>query len=534
MVEHWKAFTSALPGIWKHRRWALLTTLLTGVIGAAVSVLTPGVYEATARAHVDTQSILKPLMQGMTVQPNVEQQVQMMARTLISRPNLERVMAAARLDEQHPRGMDRERILDQLEKKIILKPAGGTNFYSIEYRHASQEAALKVVESLLSIFVESTKTNQVRDTQQALKFVDDQIAHSKKKLEATENALKEFKIANIDVMPNLAQDYVARSAEAQRELQQSKLELRQAVNARNALQRRLTGVPQTYTTGESPSLLIPRVPSETEVRLQAAQSRLDDYLTRYTDAHPDVLNARRVVGDLEKQLERERAGLDRTGVRRSVASETPNRLYQELSVTLADAEARVASLGARVAEAETQMARTRQLSKTIPQVEAEYIQLNRDYASNKANYEQLLTRRASAEMAGDMEENSAAREFRVVDPPRVSPKTVWPNRPLLLLLTFCGSLTAGVAAAFFLDRKAPAFFDRLSLQSAIDLPVLGSVSLVPSQSRRSRQVRSVVGYSAAMVAYSFVFAAGIGYFAFGHLLPPQATRTTAAQVSPGN
>ena len=106
MVEYWRLITSSLPGIWKHRRWGLLTTLILASIGASISLLLPGEYEATARAHVDTQSILKPLMQGMTVQPNVEQQVQMMARTLISRPNLQRVMEAAKLDEQGLAGGD--------------------------------------------------------------------------------------------------------------------------------------------------------------------------------------------------------------------------------------------------------------------------------------------------------------------------------------------------------------------------------------------------------------------------------------------
>src|SRR5690606_18810215 len=167
---------------------------------------------------------------------------------------------------------------------------------------------------------------------------------------------------------NLAQDYVARSAEAQKEQQQAKLELRQAMNARAALQKRLAGVTESYASSEPTGPLDVRPLTESETRLQSARTRLDDFLTRYTEAHPDVINTRRIVAELEKQVEREKSSTRADGTR--AAPMVPNRLYQELSVSLADAEARVASLSARAAEAEIRMAQNRELSKTIPKVEA--------------------------------------------------------------------------------------------------------------------------------------------------------------------
>ena len=76
----------------------LIVAWIATAIGSAIVLSVPDKYEATARIFVDTQSILKPLMSGLAVQPNVEQQVVMLSRTLISRPNIEKLVRMADLD----------------------------------------------------------------------------------------------------------------------------------------------------------------------------------------------------------------------------------------------------------------------------------------------------------------------------------------------------------------------------------------------------------------------------------------------------
>ena len=98
MEEILRQVTTILRATWKHRRLGMLSAWLFGAIAAGIIVNIPDRYEASARISLDTQSILKPLMSGLAVQPNIEQQVMMLSRTLLSRPNLEKVARMTDLD----------------------------------------------------------------------------------------------------------------------------------------------------------------------------------------------------------------------------------------------------------------------------------------------------------------------------------------------------------------------------------------------------------------------------------------------------
>ncbi len=91
-----------LRGIW-HRRWiGLAAAWVAAIIAVAIVYRIPEKYEASARVYVDTETLLKPLLAGLAIQPNLDQQVSLISRTLISRPNVEKLIQMADLDLQSP------------------------------------------------------------------------------------------------------------------------------------------------------------------------------------------------------------------------------------------------------------------------------------------------------------------------------------------------------------------------------------------------------------------------------------------------
>lgn len=508
-----------IKGAWKHRWVGLLVAWIVGVVGAAAVLRMPDQYEASARIYVDTQSILKPLMSGLAVQPNVSQQIVMLSRTLISRPNVEKVIRMADLDLGNKSQADREATIDRVMKSLQIGSAGRDNMYTISFRDAVPQQAQKVVQSLVSIFVESSLGDNRKDAEVARRFIEDQIKNYEGRLEAAETRLKEFKLRNIEMQSAAGPDMAGRISELSAQYNRAKLELVEAERARDAAKAQLASRSGAGTSTASSSLLMPQdtgpaiATPELDARIDEQQRNLDNLLQRYTEQHPDVAGARRLIASLEDQKRKRIEELRKAAPPPASDgfSSSSSLAAQELSRLLASAEIQVASLGARVAEYGERYNKALEMVKTAPQVEAEFAQLNRDYAINKKNYEDLVARRESASLSGNLDSVTGVADFRLIDPPRVAPRPVAPNRSLLLLAAMAAALGAGVLVALAMSQIRPVFHDSRSLRNVVGLPLLGVVTLVPSEAAKKKDRADLLRFGFASSGLIACFAVGIAF-----------------------
>ncbi|MDH4393702.1 MAG: Wzz/FepE/Etk N-terminal domain-containing protein [Aquabacterium sp.] len=522
--------TSFARGMWRFRWTGLIVAWIVGVVGAVVAFKVPDRYEAAARIFVDTQSILKPLMSGLAVQPNVDQQVAMLSRTLISRPNIEKLIRMADLDLKSESKAQQDGLIEGLTRTLEIKSAGRDNLYTLNYVDADKDKAKRVIQSMVSIFVESSLGASRKDTDSAKVFLDEQIKGYETKLEEAEARLKDFRLRNIDMQTGDGKDSASRLMEVTQALENAKLQLREAEQARDAAKKQMDlekgGSPADAATQSllQESSLAVATP-EIDARLELQRRNLDSLMQRFTDQHPDVVSTRRLIGELEKQKAKEVAELRKAAMAVPSANNNmgpgANLAVQELARMLATSEVQVAALRARVSEFQARHAQAKSLTRTSPQIEAEAAQLNRDYAIVKKNYEDLVARRQSAVMSGDLDMASGVVDFRLIDPPRVSPRPVSPNRMLLLLAALGAALAAGLVTTFIASQVRPVFDDVQQLRASTGLPLLGVVSMILSDDdkrrERSSRVRFFLGtgsllasYLVALVTVSIIAARQVG------------------------
>lgn len=505
-----------LRAVWSHRRLGVFVAWAVSILAAGVILRMPDKYEASARIFVDTQSILKPLMSGLTVLPNMDQQIMMLSRTLITRPNVEKIIRMADLDLENKSPAAREEMIERLLKTLEIKSATRDNLYTLSFRDSRQDHARKIIQAALSIFVESSLGEKRQDSDSALRFIEDQIKVYEKKLEEAETRLKEFKLRNVEFQFAEGRASPDRFSESMSQLNTAKLALREAENSRDVLKQQLEG--QVQASSKPNQKLADRALANPEIdgRLDSMKRNLDSMLQKYTDEHPDVVGARRVIKDLEEQRAKEIAAMQKAGGGVSAAAANPVR--EKLTISLAETEANIASLRARVSEYDSRVAAIKNGMKNLPLVEAEFSQLNRDYDVQKKNYEQLVSRRESASLTGNLEAAGGGADFRLIDPPRVNPKPVAPNRTLLLAGALAASIIAGLAAAFLASQIRPVYFDAKSLRDETNLPILGTISLSLNGPMKQKEMQSMRRVFIAVGAMVAVYAIGIGYMAYRSIL----------------
>jgi polysaccharide chain length determinant protein (PEP-CTERM system associated) len=502
----------AVRGIWRRKWWGLATAWLGFVIGVGVLIQLPDKYEASARVFVDSDSLLQPLLKGLTVQPNVAQQLAIVNRTLISRPNMEKLVRSADLDLALRTAKDKDELVDDLIATIKLTSTRENNLYVVTFRHPEPEKARRVVQSLVSMFVESSLGDTRKDADTARRFIEDQIQTYEKRLAEAEARVRDFKLKNMALMNTDGRDFLTRMGALSEQISKTRLDLKAAEQSRDALKEQLAGsadAPTAPPIEPSPSdIAIPEI----DGRIQTMKQNLDEMLRRYTDRHPDVVNTRRIIAELEAEKKKEIE--ERMKNPKPVAAVgSQGGIGQQLKFALAEAEANVASIRAQLAEYENRLVQARASAQRVPEIEAELTALNRDYEIQKRNYEQLVAKRESVKMAGDLDSTAATVDFRIIDPPRVSPKPVAPNRLLILPLILLGALALGAVFSFAVSKVLPTIHDGRALREVSARPVLGTVSLLPNPAVIRKARLNALAFFSGVTGLILVAGAGFAWVA---------------------
>lgn len=477
-------------GVWRYKWLVVALAWVCAVSGWFYVWKMPEAYTATAKVYVDTNTVLRPLLKGLAITPDIDQRVRMMGSTLFSRPNLEKLSRMTDLDLGVTTEQQKEDLIERLRETITLRgERRNPSLYNIAVTHRDRDTSRRIAQALISVFVENSLSEKRDDSVGAQDFLESQIEEYEQRLVDAEARLAAFKQENVDVLPSKwGADYYTRLEKLREELSAARLALDQAVERRDALRGQLE-------EGADPDTLVAAgVLTPTDARIQQMRLRLDELLARYTDRHPEVRQIRGLIEELEAQRLAERAAVASGG---AAASSSP--MLADMRTLLSEAEASVAELEVRVAEYERREDDLASKVTQIPEVEAQLKQLDRDYDVILQRHTELLQRREAARLSQGVEDNASDVTFRVIDPPFVPLEPSEPNRLLLNSLVLIAALGIGAAAALGMSLVKPIVVDHRVLAENTGLPLLGVVSRIRSIEERRRDMVSQLALAVVLL-----------------------------------
>src|SRR5690348_1861717 len=178
-----------LRGAWRFRWIGVLAAVAVAIIGWLTIFALPDRYEAQADVLVDTRTALKPVLQGLATDQDVNVQLNYVRQALLAGPQLSELARQVGLLPATGLGpAQEEAVLDALRQRIDLSvertpdetaggpPNSGSTTYGITYQDVNRGRALKLVRRLTDSLINETLGGSQQGSEHAQQFLKVQIA----------------------------------------------------------------------------------------------------------------------------------------------------------------------------------------------------------------------------------------------------------------------------------------------------------------------------------------------------------------------
>ena len=472
--------------IFFRRKWLFVTpTLVLFSLALTFSFTIPPKYRTSTVILVEEEKISNPLISGLAVSTSVQDRLDTIVKILLSRPLLEQVTSELNLDagiKNDPKA--EEDLINSLRYSISVELVG-RDILKVTAEDGNAVTCQKIANVITSLFIKHNLDLQMRETNAGIEFLKGQKEIYEKKLQNSEQVLREFKERYQEMLSvkvsqelnkligpsssNLMNAEVLKYTEFKGDLVKLKLDLKDALNRKEQLMKQLETEGE-YIVSEK---IIDPVVKQLETDLANKQVELAKLEVDATEKHPLVIRLRKEIDELKETLRQKRSQKLSMGDK-----EILNPLYQSIKVELNKVDREIESIKTRIKLTELYLEQESESIKSIPKREEELASLQRDYNINAQIYADLTQKLETAYITQRLEFQEKGTRFRVVEPARVPLKPFKPNRKFMGFAGASLGMLIGVGLIFLAEMTDHSFTEINQLRNFLNIPVLASISQI--------------------------------------------------------
>lgn len=474
------------------RRAGLVAAVAGGVLLLAIFVaaILPNEYRASATLLVEPQVISERLVESGLEESDLTNRLHIMTMEIRSRSRLSRVIDDLGLYEEMSNEMTREQVIDYMNERINVEPVlpelateegrenAKINTFTISFRSESPQTAAEVANRLANDFIEQHIEERVQASGETSEFLQSELDSLSQQIAQVEDRIAQVKSENAGSLPEDLRSNRDMLSRASQNLRSAEQDLALARSDAAFYRQQVGAAAGKYRRGEedvSPAR-----------RLQMLELELSELRAKgFTDKHPDVIDTRREIASLREAIESGEAGVEARKDEEGALSP----IQQTAQAEARRAELRAEAAKEEIARLEEQVAEYERRIAATPRVEEQLAVLQSRRESLMQSYQDYASRLQQASVAASMQRRQKGEKFRVLSTAYPPPVPASPNRPLIVALGLVLGLAAGAGLAVLLEATDTSFHDARSLQSALGVPVLGSVPPILFEMDRKRMRR---------------------------------------------
>ena len=494
-----------LKGALKYKWASIILAWVVCLSGWLYVSAMPNKYTSQAKVHVETRTMLQPLLTGMTIASDVRGLLRVMQQLMFTKANLEQIIKLSSLDKNVKTPGEQEKLIEDLKKDIHIH-GGAEDIFTIQYEAKSPDEAKNVVQAVLTVFSEQTQLSTLGNTDSAQRFIDEQIQEYEMRLRNGEKARENFKRANLGLLPGQGGDQIGQIQTMTTALEDAKLGLKEATSRKETLKEQLE---EALTSegddddewGETTDAGVVM----DDPQISALKQRKNDLLIKYTEKHPEVAHIDKALKELQMRNAKKQASVVEAGGLDTAVLTNP--YVQGIKIAINEADANLASINSRVDILQKRLQKAQDELNSRLSIETEMENLNRDYSAIKTNYEKLLASKETAAMSQKVDNQAEALKFKIADAPNTPLQPSSPMRKILYSGVLIVGMMFGLVIALLLYLIRPTVMSLSQLRQITGLPILGSVSMKANARQSQRNNKEALRYGIATLGL-FMFYIG--------------------------
>ena len=368
---------------------------------------------------------------------------------------------------------DVEIITVQAREDLAIKNQGETIAFDVSYYGETPVKAAQIASRLADAFLDENRRSRNKSVEDTLAFFQRDADRLALKISEAESKLADFKERNVGALPESSNVNVQMLDRAERELDDVEREIRDLRETRQIL--------ETDLAKESPNAPIFTTSGETVLagadRLKVLQQQYIELSSRYSPEHPDVMRTRREIALLSGgggrnpeietvQRELDLANLEIGALRQKYTADHPdvaklanrievlqtrltsleslpqvdtatnpdNPAYISIKVQIDAASTEIRALQARIRNLRDRIGRYESLLLQSPQVEREYLALQREYDQAVREFSEVREKQTDAQQARQLEVSEKGERYVLQRTPFEPKSAAFPNRLAIMIL----------------------------------------------------------------------------------------------------